>query len=215
MATTDAITILNDVSRLVLDPEKIVFNNDVLLTFLNAGQVEAVTINPKVNAVESSVQLAAGIAQSIPSGGIMLLDVKYNTGAAGTSIGAIINKVARSVINKRLPNWTRESASGTVKAYIFDENQPTAFDVYPPQPATGYYVKLVYSKLPTAIANYNEGTKITIGDQWANALMNYVAYRCFSEPGKEFFNPELRDHYYQHFLGELGITSSKPSNGSN
>lgn len=209
MATRDALEVINEAARTIYDVLHVAVPADDLLKYLNAGQVEAVTIAPKVNAVSANVQLAAGITQSLPVGAIALIAIPWNMSDDGYTIGLPINPVKREIINKRNPAWTTDTPSETVRAYIYDENDPLKFDVYPAQPDTPTFVKLVYSKIPRTIPDYVAGTKITIADQWFNVLVNYVCYRVFAETSEAANSKEKRDFHYQMFLGGLGVTGTK------
>jgi hypothetical protein len=209
--TVDALDIIVEVWRLAFDDDEARFQRDVILKFINDGQLQAVMINPKVNAVSSSVQLTTGILQTLPTGGIKLLNLLWNMVTNGTTQGAFITKTTREVLTKRIPTWTTDTANGVVQCYIYEEFNPTQFDVYPAQPSTATYVQILYSKIPSIIPDSKVGTKITIPDYWKNALIYYCAYKCFDEDS-EYSNETKRDQYMKMFLSEV-TESSQQFNG--
>jgi len=203
--TVQALSIINRISQEVYDSDNEIYSVERLLDFINAGQLEAVVKNFTVNAIESSVQLQQGIKQDIPTDGIGLIDIKYNTGLDGNTVGSPVFAVDRVILNKRNPTWATATASATVDNFVYDKSNPKHFDVSPPQPASPGYVQLVYAKVPVKISSYS--SNITIPDEYENTLFHYGCYRCYSESSEHGNNAEKRNHHYQMFLSSLGIAT--------
>ncbi|MDP1774266.1 MAG: hypothetical protein Q8L15_18515 [Methylobacter sp.] len=212
--TTDAKTIIDRASTLLNDTQNKHWYESELLGYLNAGQLEIATLangNPKV----ASVQLAAGVMQALPSDGAALIDILYNMGAAGATIGTAINRVPLEIMRKRLPNWMTTTANGVVKHYVYNGDDPLRFMVYPPQPATPQYVEINYSAVPAVITNCDFGTKITIADYYANPLLDYVMYRALGKDSEYGNQAGQSQGHYQAFAQFLGIKLRTDNSANN
>lgn len=204
---TDAKTIIDQASVLLSDTDAIRWPSSELLGWLNAGQLELVALAPLANTKNISVQLVAGVKQSLPADGISLVDIPYNMGL-GSTIGATINLVPKEVMLKRLPGWTIAAKNSVVKHYIYTPAEPLTFYVYPPQTNSPSYVQLVYSAIPVTIANASVGTKITVPDHYANALLDYILYRALSKDS-EYGNQDPKAQlHYQAFVKLLSVELS-------
>lgn len=73
--------------------------------------------------------------------------------------------------------------------------------MYPPQPATPGTVELIYSARPADVATL--GAAITLADDYANALIDYLMFRAHQKTSKR---GELgkAQFYWQAFLQDLG-----------
>lgn len=202
-STTDAKTIIDKASLLLADVSQSFWLVSELLGWLNDGQRDIATTIPQANVKNSALQLVAGVKQSLPSDGILLMDIPYNSGSAGTTVGTLINHVPKEIMLKRIPGWTTTMASATVKHYIYSTLDPLVFYVYPPQPTLAKYVECVYSALPTLIANANVGTKITIPDYFQTELLDYVLYRAFSKDFDNSTQLARGQEHYQLFINAL------------
>lgn len=212
--TVDARTLIDRASILLNDTSNKHWLITELLGYLNDGQLEIATLangNPKT----VPVQLAAGVMQALPGDGAALIDILYNMGVAGTTIGTAINRVPLDIMRKRLPNWMAAAANGIVKHYVYNGDDPLRFMVYPPQPATPQYVEMNYSAIPATIANANAGTKITIADYYTTPLLDYVLYRALSKDSEYGNQAERSQAHYQAFARFLGIKLSSDNAANN
>ena len=200
---TDAKTIIDKASLLLADVSQSFWLVSELLGWLNDGQRDIATTIPQANVKNSALQLVAGVKQSLPSDGILLMDIPHNLGSAGTTVGTVINHVPKEIMLKRIPGWTTTLPNGTVKHYIYSTLDPLVFYVYPPQPTLAKYVECVYSALPTLIANANVGTKITIPDYFQTELLDYVLYRAFSKDFDNSTQLARGQEHYQLFINAL------------
>jgi hypothetical protein len=214
-STTDAKTIIDKASLLLADVSQSFWLVSELLGWLNDGQRDIATVLPQANVKNSAVQLVAGVKQSLPSDGILLLDIPHNLGSAGTTVGAVINHVPKEIMLKRIPGWTTTMANGVVKHYVYTATDPLIFYVYPPQPLAPKYVECVYSALPALIANANAGTKITIPDYFQTELLDYVLYRAFSKDFDNSSQVARGQEHYQLFVSALTAKTNADTSASN
>lgn len=207
-SVTDAKTIIDKASVLLEDVSALHWPATELLGWLNDGQRELVTLAPQANIKNVPLHLVAGVKQSLPSDAIVLLDIPYNSGSAGTTVGTVINHVPKEIMLKRIPGWTTTLPNSSVKHYIYSASDPLIFYIYPPQPAATKYVELVYAAIPVLIANATVGSKITIADTYQNALLDYVIYRALSKDS-EYGNQDAKAMaHYQAFTQAVVINAA-------
>ncbi|WP_027184814.1 DUF6682 family protein [Desulfovibrio inopinatus] len=115
---------------------------------INAAQRLLVLDKPDATATRTILELRPGTQQTIPDDGIMLLRLIRNIGSLG---GQIITLTDWDALGVEIGNWMQLDASSVVRNYLFDQNQPTAFDVLPPNDGTGQ-VELIYSRAPNPVA---------------------------------------------------------------
>lgn len=178
-----------------------------LINWLNDGHREVVLIKPEANTTNESVQLTSGTKQTLPSGGICLLDIIRNMGSNGTTPGNAIRLVDRRILDDQVPGWHSETASAVTKHFMFDERDPTHYYVYPQSDGTNY-IEVVYSSAPTTVA---AGENISIPDIYANALIDYILYRAYSKDADYAENSQRAVAHYQAFTVSLGAKNSAES----
>lgn len=186
---------------LLQDETPVRWTDTEVIGWVNDGQREIVALKPDANAVRTDFACAAGAYQTLPSDGVRLLDVVRNVG------GPRIRRVDRYIMDIEAPDWHEATASATTDHYIFEEEVPDAFYLYPPRPAsTPGSVVIVYSALPTEATILADS--LTLDDEYFNPLVDYVAYRCFMKDS-EFDNQAARaDAHYTAFMQGIGLKSA-------
>lgn len=178
MPTITAQSLIDKVEVILQDTTNIRWPETELLGWLNDAQREIASLRPDVSNVTASVALVAGTKQSIPAAGAALIDVRRNMGTNGSTAGEAIRKVPMEILDSQVPNWHTVTATASVKHYTYDPRTPRVFYVYPPSLGTTQ-VEVVYDAPPTAIAAV--GNTISIDDEYANALVEYVLFRAYSK----------------------------------
>lgn len=176
------------------------WSNTKLLGYLNSAQRFVVMCNPKANVSNLPWQLAAGTFQTLPTGGIEIIDIMCNMGT-GTTPGSAITLIERATLDQMRPAWRADTASATVQYWMFNEKDPSHFEVYPAQPSTGMgYVQGAYAANPTDIATINDA--ITIPDIYQSPLEKYVLFLAYStETSMEALQQAVG--YYNTCVAEL------------
>jgi len=180
-----------------------------LLRFVNDAQREIVNYRPESSATTSNVQLVTGTKQTLPSGGLRLIKVTRNMsdasgGATGKRAVRIVNV---DILNTQEPDWNDPTVAGdaahgtVVKHYIFDEDDPRNFYVYPGV-AGNAYVEIVFSNSPTDLANTS--ATISVDDIYANAIVDYVLFRAYQKDSEYAGNAQRAGTHYQLFLNCIG-----------
>ena len=176
-----------------------------LLRYINDAQREIVNYRPESSATTSNVQLVTGTKQTLPSGGLRLIKVTRNMsdasgGASGKRAVRIVNVDS---LNTQGPDWNDPTVSGdaahgtVVKHYIFDEDDPKNFYVYPGV-AGNAYVEIVYSKAPTDLSSGS--SNLDIDDIYGNAVIDYVLFRAYQKDSEYAGNAQRSQTHYQLFI---------------
>jgi hypothetical protein len=204
MPTVTAQQIVDRAEKLIQDETNVRWPEAELLGWLNDGQREIVLAKPDAYTKNQALQLAAGTKQALPTDGLMLLDVVRNMGTDGTTAGAAIRVVSREVMDAQNPNWHTDTASATVKHYVFDPRDPKRFYVWPKSAGTNY-VEIMYAAIP---ADVLIGATITLDDIFMGALIDYILYRAYSKDTEYAGNVNRAGTHYQAFANALGLKSA-------
>ena len=90
-----------------------------------------------------------------------------------------------------------------VRFWIPIENDKKGFYVYPQQPNSTalQYVEITYAALPAATGAYGSAAKITLADEYKEAIMDYMLYKAFSRHNDHPESPLSKaGAYFQVYL---------------
>lgn len=208
--TITGANILLRVKDTLQDTTSVRWTEAELLRYINDAQREIVNLRPEASAATANVALVVGTAQTIPTAGLRLIKVVRNMSAAGGSATGkrAIRIVDREILDSQEPNWHDPTVSGdaahttTVKHYVFDEDDPRRFYVYPGASSTSTFVEIVYSTSPTDLANTS--ATIYVDDIYANAIIDFVLYRAYMKDAEFAGNQQRAGMHYQLFTSSLG-----------
>ena len=207
--TLTGANIITRVQDTLQDTTSVRWSEAELLRYINDAQREIVNFRPEASADHANVQLVAGTEQTIPDVGLRLIKVVRNmstTGGSATGKRAI-RLVSSDILNAQDPDWhdpavTGQSAHSTVvKNYIFDEDDPRKFYVYPGVSGNAY-VEIVFSRAPTDLANTS--ATIYVDDLYGNAIVDFVLYRAYMKDAEYASNTQRAGQHYQLFAASLG-----------
>jgi hypothetical protein len=174
-----------------------------LLYWVSDGQRAIVAALPQASYKVTTVSLAAGTRQSLPADGYKLLDVTRNLTSGGVA-GAPCTSIERTILDRQYPTWHSANASASVLHWTYDQNDPTAFFVYPRNTGTGS-VEVVYSFMPTDITSTS--SNISVRDIYQTPLIDYVLYRAHSKDSDFAAGQQLAAGYLQAFTAFLQAQS--------
>lgn len=198
--------IISRVRKILTDEGAIRWTDAELILWLNDAQTEIVLYKPDAGAVNTTVTLATGTKQTLPSGGNRLLGVVRNMSAASSGTGGrVIRAVSREILDSQEPNWhdptvTGAAAHGTTqKHFCYDEQDPTVYYVFPGV-AGDSYVDIIYSAVP---ADVGSGDDIGVADIYGNAIIDYILYRAFQKEAEYSATNARADKQYGLFLSAV------------
>lgn len=203
MATT-AGNLIDQAAKVLQDETNIRWQRPELLDWLNAGQREVTMYKPDASSVVGTISLVAGSLQTIPTGGLKVLDVTRNMGPGGTTPGRAIRLTKREILDAGNPNWHSSAQKSEILHFMTDPRTPTRFYVYPPASPTS--VEAVYSITPTPCTG--EQSQLSINEIYANTLLNYILFRAYSKDADFAENDPKSKAYYQLFATQVGISAT-------
>ena len=174
--------------------------NDELLPWLNEGQRAIVAIKPNANIKRAAINLVAGTLQKLPDDCVQLIDVPRNIDANGNA-GRAVRIVMREMLDAQVPTWHSRPVSRIVKHYIYAQQDPKIFYVYPSQPTQSPgAVEVVYGAKPKDI---QIGEPIVLDDIYEGVLLDYILYRAYSKDS-EYANQHRASAHYSAVINALG-----------
>ena len=199
--------VINKVQETLQDTAGIRWNEtNELIQWLNDAQREIALLKPDATSENTTVTLATGTKQSIPSDGNRLLRVMRNMSAAsGGNGGRAIRLVARDVLDTQTPTWHDPAVTGdaahsnVVKNYIYDEQDPKNYYVFPGV-SGNTYIEIVYSKNPATVS---AGGNLSVDDMYANAVQNYILYMAFMKESEAAGNAQRASSHYNLFTAAI------------
>ena len=208
--TLTGANLISRIQDILQDTTSIRWPEAELLRYINDAQREVCNLRPESTATTANTALVVGTKQALPTGGLRLIKVTRNmSSAAGNATGKrAVRLVDSDILDTQEPNWHDPAVSGdaahttTVKHYIFDEDDPRNFYVYPGASSTSTFLELVYSGAPTDLANTS--ATISVDDIFANALIDYTLFRCYMKDAEYAANQQRAGTHYQLFVGSLG-----------
>lgn len=205
MALT-AQSVIRRVVETLQDPTSVRWSAGELVRYLNDGQREIATTRPDSTAVTASMTLAAGAKQALPAAGAKLIKVVRNT--SGTK--RAVRQTNRNILDAQLPSWYNQTGVTEIVHYMYEAQEPRVFYVYPPAASSGASIELVYSAYPADITEPGSNTtytdvtgNISVADQFANALADYVLYRAFAKDSEYASNATRAQAHYAVFQSAL------------
>lgn len=209
MGTLTGANLISRIQDILQDTTSIRWPEAELLRYINDAQREVVNLRPESAADHSNVQLVAGTEQTIPDVALRLIKVVRNMSAAGGSATGkrAIRLVDVDILNTQEPDWhdptvTGDAAHGTVpKHYIFDEDDPRKYYVYPGVSGNAY-VEIVTARSPTDLSATS--STIYIDDIFANALIDYTLFRCYMKDAEFAGNSQRAGTHFGLFSSSLG-----------
>jgi hypothetical protein len=112
-----------------------------------------------------------------------------------------VRLVSREILDAQTPDWHDPSVSGDaahtniVKHYIYDEQNPRNFYVYPGVSGSAY-LEIVFSANPNTVGLSDN---LDVPDVFANAVMNYVLYMAYMKDAEYAGNSQRAANHYQLF----------------
>lgn len=116
--------------------------------------------------------------------------------------GRSITEIEFDAMNSSFGDWAPAYLVSTVyEHFAHDPRDPKSYYLYPK--LANMQVFLKYAQLPTALTAL--ANTITLGDEYRNAIVAYVTYRCLAKDGRYGTEPAARTELWNNFLRELGM----------
>jgi hypothetical protein len=170
---------------------------------LNAAIRALILVRPDAGADNSSVQLVAGVLQTLPTTALRMLDITRNMGTDGDTPGKIITPAERKHIDYANLLWPAATGDTEIDNFSYDKENPRIFYVTPPvSDTTNVYVEMQVSVLPTAVTAVEDDPGVN--DVFFEPIIQYMLYKAFStdDEGVEF---QKAITYMQNFFNLLQV----------
>lgn len=217
--TITAVDVFTRVRLLAQDEDSIRWPLDEQRQWINDAMRQIVLLKPNANPVNVVMTLAAGTRQSLASSYMAFLTMKRNMKANGTDGAKAVRMVEREILDAMHPNWHDTDyypAQAIVKQATYDPKNPREFYVYPSNNGTGK-VEIVVSQVPPPIAEATALEDIAdpvytaalpMGDEWLNAITDYVLFRAYSKDMGGVGNASRAAAHYKMFGDTCGVKLS-------
>lgn len=212
--------ILTRAAEILQDRDNVRWPLTELAAWANDGVRAIVLAKPSASSQSIIVQLSAGTLQGVPSASgslrpMQLLDIPRNLSSGATPrIGKrSIKKCERRWLDAHYPSWhdsTVFTQAKEVKHYVFDDQNPLEFYVFPGNDGTGF-VEAVVSVLPAPltytgqgmdIANYS--ADVALPEIYTPVLLDYVLFRAYSKDDLGA-NAGRSQFHFQQFAAAVGL----------
>ncbi len=195
---------------------------DEKIRWLNQGQLWICDLKAEACAKTEAVQLVAGTRQTLPKhrtngrDSLRFLGLVRNMGIDGATVGPVILPADMEALDRMHPGWHEDTARRVVKHYLYNPAKKTEYFVWPPVVSSpAVYVELRHVPAPTDVPFSTsrpryiaEHHQISIPDDFAQALAEYIAWRCYAKTDDR----ESREAAAQHmeaFYRAIGIKAER------
>lgn len=198
MGTVTAAEILSTARSTLLDAAATAWSQQDLLDYLNQAFRASSGAKPDFYVVKDNVELTEGPEQSLPTGGVQVLDILENAYS-----GQVVTLVDRELIDETNRFWPVTDRGRDAQHYAVDPRDPARFTVMPPNDGTGE-VRALYGALHPTIALGDIDDALLVSDKFQPALISYVLHRAYAK------NSQRQDmakssFYKQQWAADLGL----------
>lgn len=182
------------------------WTNEELIGWLNEAYQAIVQVKPDASSVNATLELTQGTRQQIPSDGLRLIDVVRNTAVDSDKLGILVT--SRRALDTTRRGWHADQASVNIEQFVFDDQDPTHFYVYPPA-SNAAEIEIIYSAVPSP-HDKREGLEglrdnpIKLNDSYAPVITDYILYRAYSKDAEHAANLNRAQMHMQSYMGALG-----------
>lgn len=200
--TTTVRDLIDRVLTAVNDPDADDWSAPELIGYLNEGIDVLVTLVPDQFVAIETLQLVAGVKQTLPAQGFRFLRVNRAVTAAD-ALGPAAREVSLRALEQHYPGW-HTATPGLVREWAADPGEPTTFWVNPPQDAVApAKAQVQYVKRPEYV---DIGEQLPVDPMYDAALVEYVLYRAYSKDADYAGQDGRANMHYMNFKGAVGGT---------
>lgn len=202
MGTLTGLQIYRMAAEVLEDTAYVTYLEANLLDWVNDAQRTITLIRPDAKTAREAFQLAAQTRQTLPTGARRLGGVIRNLGEDGATPGrAITGPVPREPLDAVDPTWSTTTGE-YVRQYVYEEDAPQYFDIYP-YVATDWYVEIKVYRTPTDLAD--SGDTIDLDDIYAPVIREWLLYNCFARDSERSPNWTRAGRHFAAVFQLLGV----------
>ncbi|WP_316159652.1 MULTISPECIES: DUF6682 family protein [unclassified Bradyrhizobium] len=201
--------------RLLQDEEAVRWTLPELADWINEAVKAIVLAKPSANSVTAVLSLTAGTYQELPDQYQTLLRIVRNISSEGPPRvgGRVVRVTTRDALDAQAPYWhdpRQTPYKAEVRQFVFDEESPRSFYVYPGNDGTGK-IEAIVAELPAQIAATGDPAALASYDQdiglediYLSPVLDFVLFRAMSKDS-DAGNPIGAVAHYQAFASAVGI----------
>lgn len=174
--TTVANIIDDDLETQLVDPDHVIWPLATLYKYIAEAQNAIILLGADANIVSEDFTLAQTAKQTIPTGGIRFVDVDQNAS------GAPVRQIEKKVMDEVIYGWMTETTETAIEHFMFEEEKPTIFWVYPSPSVSTLQITLSYADSVSLITAVSDN--LVLSDIYVPTIKEYVLWRCKSTEGK-------------------------------
>jgi len=194
--STAVTEVFRRVRHLIQDGAAVRWSDEELLMWLGDAQRDLLLYKPDAGATVTTFACEPGTRQTLPTGGVQLLDIPRNL----SSGQRVVRRVDRRVLDAESPGWHNATGTTEVRYFTYDPRTPSVFYVSPPALETSS-LELLYARAPDA--PLMEGN-IGVDDIYLGPLVDYVCYRAFSKDADYTQSTGRAKQHYDAYLAAVG-----------
>lgn len=203
---------LSRASKVLSDVDEVRWTEASKLEYLNDGLLEISVQKPTAFSRTIEISLAVGTLQSVPEAYSGLVRAVRNVvGVADATPrvgGRVITPARRDILNDQFQDWHSADSvpfSRVVQHVVADEFEPRQFYVFPGNDGNGI-IEAIATLIPSNITGaITSSTEAPLDRVYFNALVDYIAYRCYAEDMILNGAPQRAQAHYSLFQSALGI----------
>lgn len=169
--------IINETSSQLNDEGFVTWTEADHLRYISSAENVIVSLRPDAYSQITTMQLAAGALQTVPSTALRLLDIKRNMGSDGSTPGRIVRVVDEDSLDLFDFNWNNATQVAEIKSFTYDERVPNNFYVDPPSDGTGY-IEIAISRVPPVVSASSQ--TLVLKDIYKDHIIQWVMFRAYS-----------------------------------
>ena len=193
------------------DEGGILWGDAELIMLANEACLEVARIRPAASSSTMNLSPVAGALQSLPDGGIMMLEIvcNHNNGVEGR----VVRRAERADLDNEMPNWRSSTKKSVALRYSASTSDPSTFHVYPPSTgAADAGLVVVASVEPTKVTALTD--LFPLEAIYSGPVANYVLFRAFMKLVESDAAQKRAADFLQLFNSQMGI-SDKSFEGRN
>lgn len=169
-----------------------------LVDWIGESYAAIVQVKPDANAVNVTHTCVKGTKQALAVGEHRLIDIPRN------KEGMAITLVDRGQLDTARRNWHRMEPEDEAQHFVYDENDPRTFYLYPPV-VDGHEVDKVVAVVPES-HDYplEDDPESRLSSAYDPVVIDYVLYRAFSKDSDDGANAERSLMHYRAWNEALG-----------
>lgn len=151
---TTAAALIARARTTLIDANAVTWTDDELLGYLQTGIDKACGLLLDLNVEVVQHALDAGVRQTLPPRGLVLVDITLNSNFAP------VLQAALTELSRVRPTWASDPP-GPTAYFIYDQRAPRTFMVSPPAQA-GDTVELLMGATPEPLADINDSVALSV-----------------------------------------------------